>query len=232
MNILRINCARIWLYLQDYTETHGQQNLKLDWKDKRILEGYGTGTGPKYSSFIMMIMMMNFLIFCVIPNYKLFNFSTQRPSLYIIYTHLSNMDSKQLRSEFSFYCVHILIFSVKVMAVCQAETCRRIKAEINNCCVWLDVRCFLQTCRAVIAYWLGSTEMSHWNFFQCFDSPAFNRYRIGVAKTIKIQNEYTKVVEITGGFIITFLVMKTAKWFERYYKMAPCRKTELYHNQL
>jgi len=28
INILRINCAPSWLYLQDYTETHGQQNIK------------------------------------------------------------------------------------------------------------------------------------------------------------------------------------------------------------
>jgi hypothetical protein len=29
INILRINCAPSWLYLQDYTEMHGQQNVKL-----------------------------------------------------------------------------------------------------------------------------------------------------------------------------------------------------------
>ena len=28
INILRINCAPSWLYLQDYTEMHGQQNIK------------------------------------------------------------------------------------------------------------------------------------------------------------------------------------------------------------
>ena len=26
--------------------------------------------------------------------------------------------------------------------------------------------------------------------------------------------------------------MKTAKWFERYYKMALCREAKLYHNQM
>jgi hypothetical protein len=178
---------------------------------------------------------MKFVILCFIPNYKLFNFSAQSPSLYIIYTHHNNIDSKQLRSEFLFYCVHILIFSFKVLTVCQVETCCWNKAEINNCCFWLDLRCFMQTCRAVIAYsflWLCSTEMSHWNLCQCFESTEFNRYWIGVAKTLKIQNENTTSVETTGGFIVTFIVTKTAKWFERYYKMAPCREAELYHNQL
>jgi len=28
MNVLRINCAPSWLYLQDYTGMHGQQNMK------------------------------------------------------------------------------------------------------------------------------------------------------------------------------------------------------------
>ena len=28
INILRINCAPSWFYLQDYTEMHGQQNVK------------------------------------------------------------------------------------------------------------------------------------------------------------------------------------------------------------
>ena len=28
INILRINCAPSWLYLQDYAEIHGQQNIK------------------------------------------------------------------------------------------------------------------------------------------------------------------------------------------------------------
>ena len=28
LNILRINCAPIWLYLQDYTVIHGHQNIK------------------------------------------------------------------------------------------------------------------------------------------------------------------------------------------------------------
>ena len=28
-HILRKNCAPIWFYLQDYTEMHGQQNIKL-----------------------------------------------------------------------------------------------------------------------------------------------------------------------------------------------------------
>jgi len=27
INILRIDCAPSWLYLQDYTEMHGQQNI-------------------------------------------------------------------------------------------------------------------------------------------------------------------------------------------------------------
>ena len=40
------------------------------------------------------------------------------------------------------------------------------------------------------------------------------------------------MVEITDGFIVTFLVMKTTKWFERYYKMALCREAKLYHNQM
>ena len=29
INILRINCAPSWFYLQDYTEMHGQQNIKF-----------------------------------------------------------------------------------------------------------------------------------------------------------------------------------------------------------
>jgi len=29
INILRINCAPSWLYLQDYTGKHGQQNIKF-----------------------------------------------------------------------------------------------------------------------------------------------------------------------------------------------------------
>jgi hypothetical protein len=167
--IQRRTVNRTWNLTSIYSIYHiiekGRRSLwrpRKSWKDKRDIEGCGTGTGPKYSSFIMMIMMMNFLIICVIPNYKLFNFSTQSPSLYIIYTHHNNMDSKQLRSEFSFYCVHILIFWIKVMAVCQAKTCWWIKAEINNCCVWLDLRCFLQTCRHLITYWfvcLGSIQI-------------------------------------------------------------------------
>jgi len=28
MTILRISCAPIWFYLQDYTEMHSQQNIK------------------------------------------------------------------------------------------------------------------------------------------------------------------------------------------------------------
>ena len=28
INILRINCPPSWFYLQDYTEMHGQQNIK------------------------------------------------------------------------------------------------------------------------------------------------------------------------------------------------------------
>jgi len=28
MNILRINCEPSWLYLQDYTGMHGQQNIE------------------------------------------------------------------------------------------------------------------------------------------------------------------------------------------------------------
>jgi len=28
INILRINCAPIWLYLQDYTGMHGEQNIE------------------------------------------------------------------------------------------------------------------------------------------------------------------------------------------------------------
>ena len=28
----RINCAPSWLYLQDYTEMHGQQNIKFSIK--------------------------------------------------------------------------------------------------------------------------------------------------------------------------------------------------------
>ena len=29
INIVRINCAPSWLYLQDFTRMHGQQNIKL-----------------------------------------------------------------------------------------------------------------------------------------------------------------------------------------------------------
>jgi len=29
INILRINCAPSWFYLQDYIEMHGQQNIKF-----------------------------------------------------------------------------------------------------------------------------------------------------------------------------------------------------------
>ena len=68
-------------------------------------------------------MMMNFLIFSIILNYKLFNFHSQNSSYYFLYTHHNNMNSKKFRSEFSFYCVHIPIFAVKVMFVSQAETC-------------------------------------------------------------------------------------------------------------
>jgi hypothetical protein len=69
-------------------------------------------------------------------------------------------------------------------------------------------------------------------FVSVFWFTAFNRYRRGDAKTLKIQNENTTSVETTRGFIVTFVVMKTAKWFERYYKMASCRETELYDNQM
>jgi len=30
INIVRINCAPSWLYLQDYREMHGQQNVQFD----------------------------------------------------------------------------------------------------------------------------------------------------------------------------------------------------------
>jgi hypothetical protein len=30
MNILRKNCAPIWLYLKDYTGMHGQKGIKLE----------------------------------------------------------------------------------------------------------------------------------------------------------------------------------------------------------
>jgi hypothetical protein len=30
INILRTNCAPSWLYLQDYTQMHSQQNVKFD----------------------------------------------------------------------------------------------------------------------------------------------------------------------------------------------------------
>jgi len=95
------------------------------WKKKRIIEGYGAGTSPNHSNFIIMIiiMMMNFVIFCITLNYKLFNFHSQNSFFYFLYTHHNNMDSKKFRSEFSFYCVHILIFSVKEILVCQAEMC-------------------------------------------------------------------------------------------------------------
>jgi len=66
---------------------------------------------------MMMMMMMNFLIFCIILNYKLFNFSPQSSCFYIIYTHHNNMDCKKFRSEVSFHSVHILIFWAKVMLV-------------------------------------------------------------------------------------------------------------------
>jgi hypothetical protein len=36
MNILRINCAPSWLYLQDYTGMHSQQNIKFNNKDIKI----------------------------------------------------------------------------------------------------------------------------------------------------------------------------------------------------
>jgi hypothetical protein len=157
--IQRCTVNRIWNLTSIYSIYHiiakERRNLlrpRKSRKDKRDPECYGTGTTPKYSIFKMMIIMMKFVIFCVIPNYKfvifcvipnykfvifcvipnykLFNFSSQIS--YIIYTHLNNMDFKQLRSEFSLYCVHIVIFSVKVIAVCQAETCRWIKAEIKK----------------------------------------------------------------------------------------------------
>ena len=43
-NILRINCAPSWLYLQDYTEMHGQQNIKV--------RGQSGGSEENYEKFL------------------------------------------------------------------------------------------------------------------------------------------------------------------------------------
>jgi len=163
---------------------------RKSWKKKRNIECYGAGTRPKHSNFIIMIiiLMMNFLIFLIILNYKLFNFLSQNTSFYFLYTHHNNINSKKFRSEFSFYCVHILIFSVKVILVCQAEACCQITVEINNWFILLNLRCLLQTCRSVITYLfvcLASTQMSDWNLFQCSESRVFIIYLIRIAKTIK-----------------------------------------------
>ena len=42
--MLRINCAPSWLYLQDYTEMHGQQNIKV--------RGQSGGSEENYEKFL------------------------------------------------------------------------------------------------------------------------------------------------------------------------------------
>ena len=55
INILKINCAPSWFYLQDCTEMHGQRNMKFK-KDERnhvyVLSAYYTGSSESCCALI------------------------------------------------------------------------------------------------------------------------------------------------------------------------------------
>jgi hypothetical protein len=126
--------------------------------------------------------------------------------LYVVHTQHNNMNCKQLSSQFSYNCVHSLVFSVSLVLAFQAEMCCWINSGMNSYCAKL--------------YFLWFLLINYGSLFDVGDSISINTQLLN---DITETREYCQLKETAPHRILCRQLWR---------KMWTCRKADCIMNEI